>query len=604
MKKYLLMILFTITMITVFLICVYCVYNDPVDSTVEFLVNDTETIKLWADDDAGIAYVFLPSFAVLHDTRILVPDGMGVSINGTPIFSGTDCSAFELNKEYPLDIEGSPLKTLFFLQSANVATMYVDTISGNMNKVHRDKSYKEYVDIALYTPDGELNYRGGHTDKIRGHGNITTWDLDKKSYNVYLRDAESLLSMGKGEKYVLLANRTDNSNLRNKIILDFAKRIEAYDGFSPDCEFVDLYLNKEYSGLYLLCSSPKDAVTKIGNSDIQFFWDTELTKRTSRSINNFEINTGISVEVKKPDKIDKYDRNYLKNYLADMQDAMENQDGMNLETGKRWNDYIDLDSWARKYLIEEIFMNYHAVAVSQYYYLKNSDHKIYAGPCWDYDNSLGLLLHTDPNCFLAQRLWKNEETYTPWYHYLWKQQEFRDYVITLYNNEFLPELRNLSKTVLPEEIDNIWTAFQNNALRWNIGQMENAVRAVSAFLDSRIEFLNSAWVDGVEYKTITLTGIEEYRFISTPADAVCKNLPSPRDLGVDNAKGWKYKDSGELFDGNTVISEDITLYVENEETDTYEERTATSYKITILSVAVFAGVLALAFIGDLHNRKR
>ena len=53
-----------------------------------------------------------------------------------------------------------------------------------------------------------------------------------------------------------------------------------------------------------------------------------------------------------------------------------------------------------------------------------------------------------------------------------------------------------------------------------------------------------------------------------------------------------------------MIREDITLYVENEETDAYEERTATSYKITILSVAVFAGVLALAFIGDLHNRKR
>ena len=98
MKKYLLMILFTIAIITAFLTCAYYVYIDRVDSTVEFLVNDTETIKLWAHEDVGTAYVFLPSFAVLQDTRILVPDGMNVSINDIPILSGTDCSAFELNK--------------------------------------------------------------------------------------------------------------------------------------------------------------------------------------------------------------------------------------------------------------------------------------------------------------------------------------------------------------------------------------------------------------------------------------------------------------------------------------------------------------------------
>ena len=603
MKKHLLMILFTVAMIAVIVTCVYCARSNSVDSTIEFLINNTDIIELYTDEDVGIAYVFLPSYADLQNTTILIPDGMNISIDGVSIVSGADCSAFELNKEYRAEINGSTLNKILFLQSANVATMYVDTVFGDMEKVHRDKSYKEYAGIVLYTSDGKLDYQGDVTDRIRGHGNITTWNLDKKSYNLYLKNGENLLSMGKDDKYILLANITDNTNLRNKIVLDFAKKIRTYVGFTPDCEFVDLYLNKEYCGLYLLCTSSRSAVEEVGKDDILFFWDTELTKRTSRSVNNFEINTGISVEVKYPEKIKAEDRNYLRGLLTDMQNAMQDPNGFNVETGKYWYDYIDMDSWARKYLIEEIFMNYDAVAVSQYYFLKNSDHKIYAGYCWDYDNSLGLFVHTNPNCFLAQRLWKNENTYTPWYHFLWKQQEFREYVIALYNNEFLPKLQELCKTEIHDEIETVWTALQNNALKWYIKQVDTSIEAMTGFLDSRIEFLNSAWKDGIDYKTISLTGIDEYRFFCTPSGTVCENLPSPQDLGITDAFTWVYQDTGEVFDDNTVIREDITLFVEDADTDIDEERTETSIKVTVFSLILFLGMLVAAFIAELYSER-
>ncbi len=607
MKKNFLMLLFTAAMLAVLLVCIYTDQAEsPImdNSAVRLLVNGRDTIKLQANEEKKAAYVFLPSYAVLQNTKFFIPDGVNVTVNGISLASGMDCSAFELNKEYPLTMDGSAAETICFYCSENVATMYIETVSGRMDMVDRDKTHKENVKILLYTPEGKENYRGELTDKdkIRGHGNISTWELDKKSYNLYLHREVKLLTMGKGDKYVLLANRTDKTNLRNKIILDFAKKMGTFERFSTDCEFVELYLNEEYYGLYLLCESPKSSIAKKENNDIAYLWETELTKRTSRSVNSFEINTGMSVEVVYPGRINKEERNYLKDLLADMQTAMQNPDGLNIETGKYWYDYIDMDSWARKYLIEELFMNYDAVALSQFYFLKNSDGKIYAGYCWDYDNTLGIDIQNNVNCFLAQRLWKDKDTYTPWYYFLWRQREFREHVISLYDREFLPELQKLSSTGVSDELRRIRAALNSNSLRWNIEHTDRAIELMTSFLDERIAFLNSAWVDSTDYKTITLAGEGEYRYFCTPAGTVCSNLPSPADLGITDADEWINKDTGEVFNKDTAIREDITLWTG--ETGREPEEILTSYKITILSLILFSGMAMLAFFMELHNRRR
>ena len=67
-------------------------------------------------------------------------------------------------------------------------------------------------------------------------------------------------------------------------------------------------------------------------------------------------------------------------------------DGINPNTGKTLEEYIDLESWAKKYLVEEIVKNFDGGISSQYFY-KDSDAKgeplLYAGPVWDYDGALG-----------------------------------------------------------------------------------------------------------------------------------------------------------------------------------------------------------------------
>ena len=59
--------------------------------------------------------------------------------------------------------------------------------------------------------------------------------------------------------------------------------------------------------------------------------------------------------------------------------------------GKRWSDILDADSAVKFYWTQELFKNLDSSTSSTYFY-KNSDildTKVYAGPAWDFDHSIG-----------------------------------------------------------------------------------------------------------------------------------------------------------------------------------------------------------------------
>ena len=130
-----------------------------------------------------------------------------------------------------------------------MATVYIDTESGNMDYIHENKENKESGKISIYTSVEGIDYSGDLTS-IKGRGNNTWDEFEKKPYNIELQNESNLLGMGKASQWVLLANADDHSNLRNKLVYDFSDEIGLE--FSPDSRWVDLYLNGEYAGLYLL----------------------------------------------------------------------------------------------------------------------------------------------------------------------------------------------------------------------------------------------------------------------------------------------------------------------------------------------------------------
>ena len=539
----------------------------PLQSRLAFRVESAESgpavsVRCVAMDD-GTLCAFLPAFAEMDRVKVTLRTAAPLTLNGVPLVNDMDCSAFPLGEAMELTCEGLAAAPLTFMISGDVNALFVNTISGSMGTVHQDKYNREAVSLTLFDAEGRLEYQSRFTDEIRGRGQ-SSWYRRKKPYNLYLGDAADLLGMGRADKWALVASMTDECCLRNYMIYNFARAVGDYDGFAPECAFVDVFLNGKYHGLYLLCEKPEISPSRLDIRQDSWLFMMDLARRTGTIKDSFAFEGGLSLKIKSPSPCDDRQKEQLMAHLREFQEALLSEDGVSPVSGKAWNEYIDLDSFARKYLIDEVFENYDAGMASQYYNWNAEDGLLYAGPCWDYDGTLGIHTQKTPNCFLAQREWAAPDVYTPWYAALWRYPLFRDRVLELYESEFLPMVEQLLDTGIDEMAQSIATATALNRVRWqsfyDTSTFSGTLDFMKTFLREHIDFLNSAWFDGVDYRTVVfqLDHESNYQFFCLPAGSSCAALPSPAIYGLEPGAYWCLTD-GTPFDMNTTLDENLFL---------------------------------------------
>ena len=347
----------------------------------------TEDISCW-EGEAGQYYVFLPSFADLSETTIRTEAGAEVHIGGQALKNGQSCGSFHISEPYALEYSNhgeAREGTITFLLSAQVPSMHIDVQSGNMDYIHALKGNKESGRIRIYNVDGTVSF-AGNLKSISGRGNAT-WTMEKKPYSLVLAGEADLLGLGQAQRWILLANSSDPSHLRNKFVYDYAA--DAGLDYSPGSQWVDLYLNGEYAGLYLLCERNEIHPQRVALAeDSSFLVSMELGWRLEDQGYPFiSTDAGFDLRI--------HHSSVTETELLELWQSAENailaEDGIDPVTGKDWTELIGLDSWAKKYLMEEIFGSVDAGAVSQYFYGDPESGKICAGPVWDYDISMGNL---------------------------------------------------------------------------------------------------------------------------------------------------------------------------------------------------------------------
>lgn len=112
-----------------------------------------------------------------------------------------------------------------------------------------------YVDCMVsYTGmDGTVSVDGAAA-QVKVRGNWTT-SYEKKPLRIRFGEKQSMGSLNSGRKFknwVLLAEYKDLSMLRDKAAFDLARRIMREDLYCSDCELVEVEINGEYWGVYLL----------------------------------------------------------------------------------------------------------------------------------------------------------------------------------------------------------------------------------------------------------------------------------------------------------------------------------------------------------------
>lgn len=140
-------------------------------------------------------------------------------------------------------------QVLYVYSCSDTATMYLDTQSGSMEKVDRDetKNTSEAARYLVFSQDGGLDSTGRCS--VSGRGN-STWTRKKKPYNLDLDEKAGILGMDQCKKLCLLSNSFDESNLLDRFSSQLAEALGMRD--TPQGEFVNVYLNGAYNGLYFL----------------------------------------------------------------------------------------------------------------------------------------------------------------------------------------------------------------------------------------------------------------------------------------------------------------------------------------------------------------
>ena len=113
-----------------------------------------------------------------------------------------------------------------------------------------------------------------------------------------------------------------------------------------------------------------------------------------------------------------------------------------------------------------------------------------------------------------------------------------------------------------EMADRIYIASELNRIRWfdMTEDVSDSVTEMVEFLAKRIDFLNSAWIDGVEYYTLTLkqNKVAPFLYYCVPKNTDCISLPDPYELGLDGS-AWYIEENGKIFDKEAELSSDLTL---------------------------------------------
>ena len=566
----------------------------------------SETVSCWQNEN-GEYYLFLPGYAELSQVSIYKDTSVELFLDGKPLFDGMAGDTLQIDHPYALTytLYGKERRgTLTIMRSGGVPTMYIDTLSGSMDYIHEKKGNEESASIRLYDANGIL-CNDADIEAINGRGNSTWAWYDKKPYSLHFASEIDLLGMGAAKEWILLANAADKSNVRNKLVYDFASAFGL--DYSPESDWVDLYLNGNYVGLYLLCERNEVHEKRVNISGENIcLVSLELESRLyGRNLVYIPTEAKQALRVHYPLHMDANTLASVSTAWQSVENAILSEDGIDEITGKSWQELIDLESWAKKYLIEEVFGNVDAGYISQYFYMDESG-KAFAGPVWDYDNSMGregFWQLESPNILLINECTKSERA---WFYSLYQKEEFRDYVFFVYQSEFIPLTESVFFENVEEYGNSLSEASAMNSARWFGGEdCESAVRDVSRYMNERIDFFDEFWFGDAVFYTVCLfvgePGPVTYQLI-IPGEPL-SNVPILDDTSEANFAGWYYKDTNEPFDPDAPICEDTIIYAKWVVSSSHTIKTMTKLvPLGILGV-MFAGLLFIEIKRSIRMRR-
>lgn len=270
---------------------------------------------------------------------------------------------------------------------SSLSRLYITTESSFIDTLYLLNRYKVPAYMVFVTVSGDTLYDNS-LRYIRARGNWTFTHADKKSFRFKLNHSTLFPDLLKSKDFILLANPFDETYIHNAIAFDLAKSIGV---LAPNYTYISLYFNDEYKGLYQMTNTV-ETVGKIydlekeneflnplpldsypyerkgedwepksmkgyqlpglpddisGGYLLRYDWADEYKRMKC----GFVSDGGDAVGITSPQHASLSEIAYIQHYYSEMERAIQDT------TNNTYQDYLDVESFAKYYLLQELLMN-------------------------------------------------------------------------------------------------------------------------------------------------------------------------------------------------------------------------------------------------------
>ncbi len=383
--------------------------------------------------------------------------------------------------------------------SGTLPVMFINTDGGVPITSKEDYVYAEYYidNMGIEGVDNVGSHDAPELMQIRGRGNYTWDQFQKKPYRLKLDSKLPLLGMKRNKHWALMANADDYlSGLRNTVGFELSRMMGL--AWTPLQQPVEVVLNGDYIGLYMLTEIIRvepDRVNVTEQADYETSpfvvsggWLVEIDNyQEEEQVRTVEGNgQSIYSTYKSPAHLSNEQRTYLTGLINATNAAIY----VNDKTDNSWENYIDPDTLACYYIVQELLDDTESFHGSCFWHKENGNNaKIMFGPVWDFGNAY----HRGIGRFIYDR-----PAFTQtWIGEIAKFPHFQEIVVKHWKRFVRFNYKKVD-SFINSFIDQIYHASLSDASRWpQYGNADilNDKETFKNFFNSKYRWLLEQWGD-------------------------------------------------------------------------------------------------------------
>lgn len=355
--------------------------------------------------------------------------------------------------------------------------------------------------------DSTLYDSGANGMEIRLRGNSSSYYRLKKPYKIKLKRKHDLLFRQDpvyADKEWALLRIHEGISIRfltgylTSTILDL--------GWQPKWEFVNVVINGDYKGDYVLIETIKKSEGRINIEDSGLIIEDDAYWWNESIYFKGEIlthKTGYTFKYPDSDDVNNYIINNIRNFILAFEDA--------LNKGKDISPYIDYDTFAAWLLAQDILGQGDSAGSNRYLIKKNfyqddpTSSQMYMGPLWDFD----AIFRTPENwCALHDR------SYSFYFPQLLDRNDFY--------SSYVNQWKEIRETLCDDIINRLRLIYQEKGealdasrfldyRRWNTPyiSLSNEIAETEEWLKAQIKFIDSQLLTHDDISSITSPSIQD-----------------------------------------------------------------------------------------------